>query len=95
MWVGARVEPSQLRPYRFSISATPLRAHVAGVERVEDKLDAQLLVMAVQLGEAVVVADKRPATDPVDVPHAEVVAGAVVRQVARRPSASPEQNRLS
>ena len=55
-----------------------LRRDVPGVERVEHQLDTERDVVPVQLREAVVVADQRPAADAVDVPGAEVAARAVM-----------------
>ncbi len=58
---------------------------MGSVEGVEDELDAVLLVLAVQLGVAVVIADQCAAVDAVDVPGAEVAARAVVREVTGSP----------
>src|SRR5690606_7428531 len=65
----------------------PLVRRVAGVEGVEHQLDATSLVLPVQLGIPVVVADQRSAANTVDLPRAEVVPRRVVRQVPGRPGA--------
>ena len=49
-------------------------ADVAGVEGVEHQIDAGVLVLAVELREAVVVTDERAAPNAVDLPDARVVA---------------------
>jgi len=63
-----RVESCELGPDRSPDQSDPLVRGVGGVERVEDEVDAATLVLTVELGVAVVVADQRTAANAVDCP---------------------------
>ena len=84
--VGGRpIEAAKIGTDCRTDGGDPLWGGMGGVERAEHQFDSQALVGPVEFGVAIVVADERPAADPVDVPDTEVVAGAVVVQVTYSP----------
>lgn len=66
-----------------------LPGRMTGVVGVKHQLDASAFVLAIDLGERVVVADQQSASNALQVEYSEVIARTVVQQVPGPPLTIP------